>query len=265
MEATVLNLCFAAYLAALIAYAAAHLFARPVLNKAGGVLLAAAWLLQTAFLAHRWSVSGHAPMSNQFESLVTMAWGITALAGCLWRRAPGAWLGPATAGLNLVLLAVCALLDRGVAPLVPALQSNWLLLHVSVIMLAYSALALSFLASGVQLWAYGRRPEHATAAALDRFNERAMGLGYLLLTAGIVLGAVWANEAWGSYWSWDPKETWSLITWLVYTAAIHLRRTHRWQGRRMAWLSVLGFAFVLFTYFGVNYLMSSLHSYAGSK
>jgi ABC-type transport system involved in cytochrome c biogenesis permease subunit len=265
MDATILNLCFAAYLAALASYAAAHVFARPALRKAGHALLAAAWLLQTLFLAQRWRASGHAPMSNQFESLVTMAWGITVLAAGLRRFAPDAWLGPAAAGLNLVLLAACALLDKSVAPLVPALQSNWLLLHVSVIMLGYSALALSFLASATHLWAHGSRPGQQAAAALDHFNERAMGLGYLLLTAGIVLGAVWANEAWGSYWSWDPKETWSLITWLVYTAAIHLRRTHRWQGRRMAWLSVVGFIFVLFTYFGVNYLMSSLHSYAGSK
>jgi cytochrome c-type biogenesis protein CcsB len=117
----------------------------------------------------------------------------------------------------------------------------------------------------VYLTAYHGRNAHQTAVSLDLFNERAMGLGYVLLTAGIVLGAVWANEAWGSYWSWDPKETWSLITWMVYTAAIHLRRTHRWQGRRMAWLSVAGFAFVLFTYFGVNYLMSSMHSYAGAR
>ncbi|MBI5241682.1 MAG: c-type cytochrome biogenesis protein CcsB [Elusimicrobia bacterium] len=264
MDATTLNLCFAAYLAALACYAAAHVSDRPRARQAGHILLAAAWLLQTVFLAQRWRVSGHAPMSNQFESLVSMAWGITALAGCLWRLAPGRWLGPATAGLNLVLLALCALLDKSVAPLVPALQSNWLLLHVSVIMLAYSALALSFLASAAYLLSHHRRPAEQTAA-LDLFNERAMGLGYLLLTAGIILGAVWANEAWGTYWSWDPKETWSLITWLVYTGAIHLRRTHRWHGRAMAWFSAAGFAVVLFTYFGVNYLMSSLHSYAGSR
>jgi len=263
MNATAINLSFACYLAALLAYAAAFLFARPALRKGGHAALAAAWLMQTAFLALRWHSSGHAPLANQFESLVSMSWGITGLCFCLWRLAPGAWLGPATAALSLALLGVCALLDSTITPLVPALQSNWLLLHVSVIMLAYAALALSFLASAVHLAAYRGRPDHEAAMSLDRFNTRAMGLGYLLLTAGIALGAVWANEAWGSYWSWDPKETWSLITWLVYTSAIHLRRTHHWRGQRMAWFSVIGFAFVLFTYFGVNYLMSSLHSYAG--
>ncbi|MDD5629470.1 MAG: c-type cytochrome biogenesis protein CcsB [Elusimicrobia bacterium] len=260
-----MNICFACYLAALTAYAASFLFARPFLRRIGHAALAAAWLLQTAFLAQRWHASGHAPLANQFESLVSMSWGITALCAAFWRLAPGEWLGPATSGLSLVLLAVCALLDSTVAPLVPALQSNWLLLHVSVIMLAYSALALSFLAAAVYLTAYHGRHAHETAVGLDRFNERSMALGYALLTAGIILGAVWANEAWGSYWSWDPKETWSLITWLVYTSAIHLRRTNRWQGRAMAWFSVAGFAVVLFTYFGVNYLMSSMHSYAGSR
>ncbi len=256
MNATFLNLSFAFYLAALILYAAGYMFAKPGLRRTGHAALAAAWLLQTLFLMYRWRASGHVPLANQFESLVSMSWGITALAFCFHRLAPGDWLGPAISALSLALLGLCALLDSTVAPLVPALRSNWLLLHVSVIMLAYAALALSFLASAVYLTT-------DTDQALDRFNERAMGLGYLLLTAGIILGAVWANEAWGSYWSWDPKETWSLITWIVYTAAIHLRRTHRWQGRSMAWFSVAGFAFVLFTYFGVNYLMSGLHSYAG--
>ena len=187
MNATTLNLCFACYLAALIAYAAAFLFARPLVRKGSNVALAAAWLLQTAFLAQRWHASGHAPLANQFESLVSMSWGITGLCAAFWRIAPGQWLGPATSGLSLALLAVCALLDSSVAPLVPALQSNWLLLHVSVIMLAYAALALSFLASAVFLTAYGSRTSHETAVKLDLFNERAMGLGYVLLTAGIVL------------------------------------------------------------------------------
>ncbi|MFA6316002.1 MAG: cytochrome c biogenesis protein CcsA [Elusimicrobiota bacterium] len=265
MNMTVFNWSFAAYGAALVVFAGAYLFARPGWRTAGRRALGFAWLLQTAFLVLRWKESGHAPLANQFESLAAMSWGLTGISFFFQRKENEAWLGPGVSGLTIVLLGVCALLDTSVAPLVPALQSDWLLLHVAVIMLGYSALALSFLASSFVLGAFRGRPEHETALLLDRFNERAMGLGYLLLTAGIILGAVWANEAWGSYWSWDPKETWSLVTWLVYTAAIHLRRTHRWQGRRMAWLSVAGFAFVLFTYFGVNYLMSGLHSYASQK
>ncbi|MBI4678648.1 MAG: c-type cytochrome biogenesis protein CcsB [Elusimicrobia bacterium] len=276
MNLTFLNAGFAIYGAALAVFAAAYLAARPGWRPAGRLALWAAWLLQCAFLALRWKEAGHVPLSNQFESLAAMSWGLTGTSFFFHRKENESWLPPGVAALSVVSLGVCALLDSSMAPLVPALQSNWLLLHVAVIMLGYGALALSFLASVLILaWREGARPgavapgaqavlrlPEGAALALDRFNERAMGLGYLLLTAGIVLGAVWANEAWGSYWSWDPKETWSLITWLVYTAALHLRRTHCWQGRRMAWLSALGFAFVLFTYFGVNYLMSGLHSYA---
>ncbi|MFA6093787.1 MAG: c-type cytochrome biogenesis protein CcsB [Elusimicrobiota bacterium] len=265
MNLNIFNLSFAAYGAALAVFGFAYLAARPRRQRTAWWILAAAWLLQTVFLAMRWHESGHVPLSNQFESLAGMSWGLAALAGLFRRRENEAWLGPAAAALCLLLLGICVLLDRSIAPLVPALQSNWLLFHVAVIMMGYAALALSFLASVVYLAAYGTKAGHESAQAVDRFNERAMALGYLLLTGGIVLGAVWANEAWGSYWSWDPKETWSLITWLVYTAALHLRRTHRWEGRRMAWLSVAGFAFVLFTYFGVNYLLKSLHSYAGAR
>ncbi|MBI5883670.1 MAG: cytochrome c biogenesis protein CcsA [Elusimicrobia bacterium] len=259
MNMKIFNWSFAAYGLSLMAFAGAYLVAKPGWRKAGRGALWAAWLLQTAFLVLRWKEAGHAPLANQFESLAAMSWGLTGIAFFFQKKENESWLGAGVAGLTIVLLGICALLDKTMSPLVPALQSDWLLLHVAVIMFGYSALALSFLASVVILaW----RKSAELTAALDRFNERAMGLGYLLLTAGIILGAVWANEAWGSYWSWDPKETWSLITWLVYTAAIHLRRTHRWQGRRMSWLSVAGFVFVLFTYFGVNYLMSGLHSYA---
>jgi len=256
-----LNIAFACYLAALSAYAAAYLFARPAWRRAGLAALIAAWAMQTVFLVVRWQSAGHAPLANQFESLASMSWFVVALAVCLRRLAPGAWLEPATSALNLILLGLCALLDSSAAPLLPALQSNWLLLHVSVILLGYASLALSFLASIVHLVGASSETDDR-AATLDRFNERAMGLGYLLLTAGILMGSVWANEAWGSYWSWDPKETWSLATWLVYTAAVHLRRVGRWRGRRMAWLSVAGFCFVLFPYFGVNFLLGGLHSYA---
>jgi len=262
MNRTAFNLTFAAYGAALAVYAAARIFSKTGWNGIGRLALWTAWLLQCLFLCLRWMESGHVPLSNQFESLAAMSWGLTGLSLFFQRRDNEAWLAPCAAASGLVLLGVCALLDSSMAPLVPALQSNWLLLHVCVILLGYAALALSFITGIVILTAYRGRPRHETALSLDRFNERAMGLGYVLLTTGIVLGAVWANEAWGSYWSWDPKETWSLITWMVYTAAIHLRRTHGWRGRSMAWLSVAGFAFVLFTYFGVNYLMSGLHSYA---
>ena len=119
---------------------------------------------------------------------------------------------------------------------------------------------------GATVYLIRYRGEQASLAGegVESFTYRAAALGFLLLTAGIFLGAVWANEAWGSYWSWDPKETWSLITWFVYAIALHLRRSWDWRGQRFSWFSLLGFAFMIFTYVGVNYLVKGLHSYARS-
>jgi cytochrome c-type biogenesis protein CcsB len=97
---------------------------------------------------------------------------------------------------------------------------------------------------------------------LDEVNYKSIAVGFPLLSLGIITGAAWANYAWGTYWSWDPKETWSLITWFIYAAYLHARLTRGWQGRRAAWLSIIGFSAVVFTYFGVNFLLSGLHSYA---
>jgi cytochrome c-type biogenesis protein CcsB len=100
------------------------------------------------------------------------------------------------------------------------------------------------------------------AKQLESFNYQMILFGFLWLSVGIITGSIWANSAWGTYWSWDPKETWSLITWLIYAALLHARTLKGWRGERVAWLSMIGFGCVLFTYFGVNFLLSGLHSYA---
>jgi cytochrome c-type biogenesis protein CcsB len=150
----------------------------------------------------------------------------------------------------------------------PALQSNWLAFHVITCFFGYAAFAVSF---GISLlFLIQHRWEMISAGIgwlpntkkLDEINYRAIVLGFPMLTVGIITGAAWANYAWGNYWSWDPKETWSLITWLIYAAFLHARITRDWRGRRMAILSLIGFMAVLFTYFGVSYILSGLHSYA---
>jgi cytochrome c-type biogenesis protein CcsB len=130
--------------------------------------------------------------------------------------------------------------------------------------LGYAAFALAFGAATLYLGQGRSRKPSAklpSLADLDRFIYQSVVLGFILLTLGILTGAVWAESAWGRYWSWDPKETWSLITWLIYAALLHARLVKGWQGRRIAWLAVLGFAAVLFTYFGVSFLLPGLHSY----
>jgi ABC-type transport system involved in cytochrome c biogenesis permease subunit len=224
--------------------------------------LSAAWAANTIYIALRWYWAGRAPLSNQYESLVFLLWAFIALYlfFLYFSRHEFEQLTPWVAALALVGTAGASLLDRSIAPLVPALQSNWLLLHVASVMAGYAGLALSFVV-GLAYLHNGAPGSENRREALDHMMYRGCLAGFWLLSLGIITGAVWANSAWGSYWSWDPKETWSLITWLYYAMAVHLRRTRGWTGARFAWTMTAGFVLVMFTYFGVNYLLPGLHSY----
>jgi cytochrome c-type biogenesis protein CcsB len=228
------------------------------------------WLV-AAFLAAalvaRWRATGHAPWSDMWEYTVAFAGG-TSLAYALFerwygQRTLGAFVQPVVLGL---LAAAAAFFPSGVRPLVPALQNEPLLTaHVAMMVLAYSALSVSFGAAVVYL-VQGEKSRFSrlpTAAVLDEIGYRAVIVGFPLLALGIALGAYWANSAWGRYWDWDPKETSALATWLVYAAYLHMRGLRGWQGTRSAVLLVVGFLVVLFTYFAVNLWVSGLHTYSG--
>jgi len=217
----------------------------------------------TACLVFRTIAVGHGPFSNQYEFAVAFAWGMAAVYVYFEHRYQVRTLGlvilPLTAGFLLYALSVGATAN----PLVPALQNGPLLtIHVAVAIFAYGALAVSF-AAGVL---YLIQPEQGRAglpkpALLDLIGYRAVIIAFPFLTLTSVLGAAWANIAWGSYWTWDPKETASLLTWLVYGAYLHARVARGWVGRRASWLLMLGFASVLLTFFG-NLFFGGLHSYA---
>jgi cytochrome c-type biogenesis protein CcsB len=186
-----------------------------------------------------------------------------------WRHrmpAVGALCAP-VAAIVLAYTSLSSSMSNDIEPLFPALKSNWLTAHVLVCFIAYAAFAASAVLSAAYLWKLrtgdrGFARVLPPATVLDEVAYQAVGLGFPMLTMGIFFGAVWANVAWGTYWSWDPKETWSLVTWLVYATYLHARLVRGWRGPKAALLSILGFAAVLFTYFGVNYLLSGLHSYA---
>jgi cytochrome c-type biogenesis protein CcsB len=162
-------------------------------------------------------------------------------------------------------------IESKIQPLVPALKSNWLIAHVITCFFGYAAFGLSFGLSLMYLIKQRKGAKNSNvflrlipkAPVLDDLNYQLVVIGFLMLTLGIITGSVWAHSAWGSYWSWDPKETWSLITWLVYALVLHSRMVRGWRGKRIAFLCIVGFSCVLFTYFGVNYL-AGLHSYAKS-
>jgi cytochrome c-type biogenesis protein CcsB len=156
-----------------------------------------------------------------------------------------------------------------IEPLIPALQSNWLTYHVLTCFLAYAAFATSF-GGSIAFLMKNKKNGIPTGGFLDKLPElnlldeliyKANAVGFMLLGVGIITGAVWANYAWGSYWSWDPKETWSLITWFIYATFLHARLTRGWRGNKTALLSIIGFLAVIFTFLGVNYVLSGLHSY----
>lgn len=327
------NISFAVLFVTMLIYWGGAAFPRiPLLGALGTAGIAIANLCIAALLAARWIEAGYFPISNLYESLFFLTWGLTTIHLIAENMSRSRLVGVVTAPVAMGITAFAALtLPSGMqssAPLVPALKSNWLMMHVSVMMLSYSTLmvgsllAIAFLVvtRGQNIELHGssvgtggfrdaayrlRRGGEAVSSStsesaamaytvenngaggtavldmtqaqaatetlspqrlglaeiLDNISYRIIGLGFPLLTIGIIAGAVWANEAWGSYWSWDPKETWALITWLVFAAYLHARITKGWQGRRPAILAATGFLVVWVCYLGVNLLGKGLHSY----
>ena len=206
---------------------------------------------------------GHAPLSNLYESLIFFGWAVMLLYMILeWKtkiRIFGMFVTP-IAFLIMAYASFSPSISSRIQPLIPALKSNWLIAHVVTCFMGYAAFGISMALSIMYLLNKNDR----IANILEDLNYQMVIIGFLMLSLGIITGSVWAHYAWGSYWSWDPKETWSLITWLIYAALIHSRMVRGWRGKRIAILSIIGFSCVLFTYLGVNFLLSGLHSYAKS-
>jgi cytochrome c-type biogenesis protein CcsB len=226
-----------------------------------------AWLafaFLTAWLIFRTIATQHGPFANMYEFSVAFAWGTVGAYLFFERRYHLRTLGLIALPIALAMLLYALTIPATVQPLVPALQNNLLLtVHVAVAIVAYGCFSVAFGAAVLFLIQpdEGRRglprPE-----VLDEISYRAVVIGFPFMLLVIVLGALWAEVAWGTYWSWDPKETASLVTWLIYGAYLHARVVRGWRGRRSAWLLVLGFGATLFTYFG-NLFFGGLHSYSG--
>jgi len=225
----------------------------------------------TAALIWRTIESGHAPFTNMYESLSFLAWASILAYLIIERKYKIKKAGPYFMLIVIALMALASspLMPKEAAPLVPALQSYWLWLHVSVTLLGEAFFAVAFITSIMYLVAdskerKGKRPKSSISAeVLDSVSYRCVAVGFPLFTlGGLIFGMVWAYKAWGSYWSWDPKEVWSLITWFVFALYLHTRIVMGWKGRRSAFIAILGFLAAIFTYFGVNYLLAGLHSYA---
>ncbi len=270
------------YLFSAILYIAMLVFQTPKLGGIATVFTALAWLVQSGGLVLRWIESyqlgiGHAPLTNMYESVVFFAWAIVLLYLLIeWKfktKVIGAFALP-FAFLAMAYASFSTDLSKTINPLVPALQSNWLIAHVITCFVGYAAFAVAA-ALGVMYLLKSTSPDTGAASStlsihipsheiIDDIIHKTMVFGFIWLSGGIITGAIWANSAWGTYWSWDPKETWSLITWFFYAIILHARYTRGWSGRLVAYLAIFGFISVLFTYYGVNFLLSGLHSYGSS-
>jgi len=310
------NLIFLVLLLTTIVYWASLIYTDlKILTKVsfGGILVANISLF--CLLSLRWLTYGYFPLSNLYESLMFLAWGITFTSAILEQKTRTSILGSISTPISLFVVGFAGLsLPESMqtpSPLVPALKSNWLMMHVTVMMLSYASLIVGsllgilflILTTGkkeeiiLQGNSYGNSfsnnnlvstafykeesaeeysnllLEDSTPVAIvkdnrlsllesiDNLSYRTISFGFPLLTIGIIAGAVWANEAWGSYWSWDPKETWALITWLVFASYLHARITKSWQGRKPAIIASVGFIVVWICYLGVNFLGKGLHTY----
>lgn len=265
---TILGVATILYIAVFFLHSLYFAVRKEKVMAAAWYVLYAAFALHSAGIAMRWVESyrlgiGHAPLSNYYESLIFFSWSITLVIVVMKKRLFYPAITSIAATGSLFLIAYASLspgVQRGIQPLIPALQSNWLHVHVITCFLAYAAFSISFVVGG--LYFFRSKWVVPTGEILEEINYRSIIIGFFMLSSGILTGAVWAHYAWGSYWSWDPKETWSLITWIMYALFLHARFVRGWKGRRMAALSIIGFACVIFTYFGVNLFLSGLHSYA---
>src|SRR3989338_7996707 len=255
MSTMYINFGFAGFFLAMILYAVGILSKNKALPLLARSLMACGILSLSLYIGMRWQIAARPPFSNMFESLVVFSWAIAVVSVFIDIKYRIKNIAALTALMSLLAIGYASLLDREIAPLLPALKSNWLTIHVLTCLIGYAAFTAAFVSSAVLLC---KKKEDIS---LDIVTYKMIAFGLLFLTLGVSSGAVWANSAWGAYWSWDPKETWSLITWFIYAIYLHTRLKKVSKGRKAAWLSVAGFLAMLFTYFGVNYLLTGLHSY----
>jgi len=250
----------------------------------------------------RWAYNKYFPLSNLYESLIFLTWSITLIQILVENQTKNKIIGATTTPIALLIIAFTSISVPNelkiASPLVPALQSNWLMMHVTVMMISYATLMVGSIISilfliisnnlnvkiqgnsNSQLKQVSFKYDYTQVTSifktqknkksntrisllqsLDNLSYRIIGFGFPLLTLGIISGAVWANDAWGTYWSWDPKETWALITWIIFAIYLHARLNQQEKGKKPAIIASLGFVIIWICYLGVNFLGKGLHSY----
>lgn len=229
-------------------------------------MMAAAFVFLTFSLTLRGIIGGRVPFANMYEFTLLFTWGILLFYLIIRRTIKAPLLTILVLLITITLMSYSFFLPTDIVTLMPALQSYWLQIHVATAIIAYGAFGIACCLGMLYLlkekrphnWLYASLPE---LKKLDGILHWSVSVGFTFMALVLITGAVWAEEAWGTWWSWDPKETWALITWLVYAGYLHAHKTYGWQGKRSAIMAVAGFVVVLFTLYGVSYLLPGNHSY----
>ncbi|MFA5099791.1 MAG: c-type cytochrome biogenesis protein CcsB [Candidatus Omnitrophota bacterium] len=239
-------------------------------RRLGYFMVIVALCMLSAVLALRFAAARSFAVFGLYESMIFFSWLIVSIYLIVARRTGNSVNAIFVLPLVAVLLGFAKFIDNAVRPLPPALRSHWLGIHVTFCFLGYACFVLAFCFAVLYLWQerelksrkvdryFFRLP---SVGLLDSLGYKMIAFGFVFLSLGIISGSVWAQRAWGSFWSWDPKETWSLIMWLVYLVYLHGRLTRGWKGRKSAYIAILGFIIMLFTYLGVSFLLPGMHSY----
>jgi cytochrome c-type biogenesis protein CcsB len=263
MNDILLNTVFIFYLVSAIFFCAPLFFRGNIWDKIARKLLKIGFVGHSVMVGVRWYEAGRPPFTSMYEALVLFAWAVILVYLIFELAYRVKFLAIPVNVLAIIFLSVALPSDSVIKPLVPALQSKWMSVHVVTYFVGYGALSIAFVLSAIYLLlANQKKLDQASLESLDDLAYRLIIFGFPFLTIGMTTGSIWANCAWGSYWNWDPKETCSLITWLVYAVYLHARLLKGWQGRKAAYLSLLGFLATLFTFIGVNFILPGLHSYS---
>ncbi len=270
MDITFFWAAFWFYFAGFIAFTIFLAYDKKPVTNAGTIFMAAGFILQSVAIVLRWRLAGHPPFTNMYEYMNVMAWMAVATFMFIMYRYKKPIVGSFVAPVTFILIVSASLLPKDISQqLMPALQDIWLTIHVSLAAVGEGAFAVAF---GISVMYLIVEKKHSAGSGdflkrlpalenLDIINYKAISLGFPLFTVGALFaGAIWANKAWGAFWSWDPKEVGSLIIWIFYVLYLHARFQRGWRGRRAAWMSIIGFIMVLLSFFG-NIFLGGQHSY----
>ena len=268
IENTLFTIVMILYFASMIFYFLYVAVKKETLSRIAFIIQFCGFVLHTVAIILRGIGVGRLPLTNQYEFATSFAWGLSLLSLVFIFKYKFYVMGAFGSPVIFLIIGYAAMQSKEVRELMPALRSGWLGFHVSTAIIAYGAFGVCFVLGIIFLLRekmknHGFLDQHIPdSEKLDLIAYRSAALGILFLSFTIITGAIWAERAWGSYWSWDPKETWSLVTWIIYAVYLHLRVRRNWHGKSAAIFAVIGFICVLFTYIGVNTFIPGIHSYA---